>query len=238
MYEAVKPRQRRKQDYAEGEAGQSATALLADRTIQCDDSATDYDKPYATWHENLDGEDVDFNSIEEIGLSDRQDVITLPLLEEGDGINQNNGQLVRVAPSPHFELRIPSFSDISSRPGERFLLDHFHNVLSHLIVLQEDDGNPFQRLVVPLSSGSPAVRNAIFALSSAHREVQAGRPDEDSLVYHNATIRSLAKLIEQGNGVNKNELMATVILLIYYEVVSDRNDLLDTITVSGLQINY
>lgn len=228
MYEAVKPRQRRKQDYAEDKAGQSATASLADRTTQCD-SATDHDRQYTAWQENLDGEDVNFNSIEEVGLSDRQHVIPLPLFEDDGSINQNNGQLVHVAPSPHFELRIPSFSDISSRPGERLLLDHFHNVLSHLIVLQEDDGNPFQRLVVPLSSSSPAVRNAIFALSSAHREFQAGRPDEGSLVFHNSTIRSLAKLIEQGNGVNKNELMATVILLIYYEVVSDRNDLLNTI---------
>lgn len=129
-------------------------------------------------------------------------------------------QLARKPPSPQFELRIPSFSDISGKPQERLLLDHFHNVLSHLIVLQEDDGNPFQRLVVPMAHRSEAVRSAILALSSAHKEFHNGRPDDGSLIYHNRTIRSLAKLIAQGSVVNRNELMATVILLIYYEVVS------------------
>lgn len=91
--------------------------------------------------------------------------------------------------------------------------------MSHLIVLREDHGNPFQQLVVPLSQQSSAVKSAIYALSSAHLEVRGVANTESSIMLHNEAIRSLSKLIEQGSEANKNELLAAIILLIYYEVV-------------------
>lgn len=125
------------------------------------------------------------------------------------------------APSPNLEFRAPVFADFSERPNRRALVDHFCNVLSHLIVFREENGNPFQQLVLPLSHGSPAVMDAIYALASAHLEFRGVENGEKSVWFHNQAIQGLARLIEQGGGVNKNELLAAIMLLVYYEVVSD-----------------
>ena len=126
-----------------------------------------------------------------------------------------------VSPSV-IEFSSPIFSEFSHKYQERMLMNHFCNTLSHLIVLREDEGNPFQQLVLPLAHNSSAVQNAMFALAGAHLEakgVEALQNDERSVHYHNEAICSLAKLIEKGDGTNKNELLATIILLVYYEVV-------------------
>ncbi len=123
--------------------------------------------------------------------------------------------------TPHLELNMPLFSEFTTIKGRRGLLDHFSNVLSHLIVLREDEGNPFQQLVLPMSRQSPAVASAIYALSSAHLEFRGvAGVEKKSIEFHSEAARNLANLIERGAQGNQNELLAAVILLIYYEVVS------------------
>lgn len=102
-------------------------------------------------------------------------------------------------------------------------MHYFCNTLSHLIVLREDRGNPFQQLVLPLAYTSPAVKAAIYALASAHLVGKARNrlaSDETSIHFHNEAIRNLATLIAKGDGVDGNELLATIMLIVYYEVVS------------------
>lgn len=123
-------------------------------------------------------------------------------------------------PSPTIEFIIPAFAEFSDQANRRALIDHFTNVLSHLIVLREDEGNPFQRLVLPLSQKSTAVSNSIFALASAHLEHRGVHNSERSVYFHNKAINGLAALIAKGCDANRNELLAAIILLIYYEVVS------------------
>lgn len=122
--------------------------------------------------------------------------------------------------SPTIEFIIPAFAEFSDQANRRALIDHFTNVLSHLIVLREDEGNPFQRLVLPLSQKSTAVSNSIFALASAHLEHRGVHNSERSVYFHNKAINGLAALIAKGCDANRNELLAAIILLIYYEVVS------------------
>ncbi|KAJ4144372.1 hypothetical protein LMH87_003256 [Akanthomyces muscarius] len=126
--------------------------------------------------------------------------------------------------TPHLELNMPLFSEFTTIKGRRGLLDHFSNVLSHLIVLREDESNPFQQLVLPMSRQSPAVASAIYALSSAHLEFRgvAGVVEKRSIEFHSEAARNLANLIERGAQGNQNELLAAVILLIYYEVLVHR----------------
>lgn len=132
--------------------------------------------------------------------------------------------LAMIAPcpiaSPTMEICIPAFSEFSDRPNRRGLMNHFCNVLSHLIVFREESGNPFQQLVLPLSHGSAPVMNAIYALASAHLEYRGVDTGEKSIYFHNEAIQSLAQLIEKNGKVNhKNELLASIMLLVYYEVV-------------------
>lgn len=124
------------------------------------------------------------------------------------------------APSPLFEFCAPGFSEFSDRTNRRALVDHFCNVMSHLIVFREECGNPFQQLVLPLCQNSQSVMNAVYALASAHLEYRGVDNDEKSVYFHNKAIQGLGQLIKQGAGVNQNELLAAIILLIYYEVVS------------------
>ncbi|KAL7956921.1 fungal-specific transcription factor domain-containing protein [Trichoderma compactum] len=177
--------------------------------------------------------------------ADGFDFITLndPVKQEGDGDDdgsQNppidetvssdtasqNTSLAVVGPvsvpSPTIEFIIPAFAEFSDQANRRALIDHFTNVLSHLIVLREDEGNPFQRLVLPLSQKSTAVSNSIFALASAHLEHRGVHNSERSVYFHNKAINGLAALIAKGCDANRNELLAAIILLIYYEVLVQR----------------
>ncbi|TDZ31693.1 L-arabinose-responsive transcription regulator ARA1 [Colletotrichum sidae] len=138
---------------------------------------------------------------------------------------QRHPDLAMVAPvsmaSPRLEFLLPIFSEFSDRPNRRALVDHFANVMSHLIVLRETQaGNPFQQLVLPLCHTSPTVTNAIYALASAHLENRGcGHTEEKAVYFHNQAIQGLARFIEMGGNANKNELLATIMLLVYYEVL-------------------
>jgi hypothetical protein len=123
------------------------------------------------------------------------------------------------APSPRLEFCSPMFSEFSERTNRRALVDHFCNVLSHLIVFREESGNPFQQLVLPLCHESQPVSNAVYALASAHLEYRGVENAEKSVYFHNKAIQGLARLIQKGAGANRNELLAAIMLLVYYEVL-------------------
>jgi hypothetical protein len=57
-------------------------------------------------------------------------------------------------------------------------------------------------------------------LASAHLEYRGVENDEKSVYFHNKAIQGLARLIQKGAGANRNELLAAIMLLVYYEVVS------------------
>ena len=132
--------------------------------------------------------------------------------------------LAMIAPvpvgSPLLQFRSPVFEEFSDRPNRRALVDHFCNILSHLIVFREESGNPFQQLVLPLTRRSSPVMNSIYALASAHLEYRGVDNAEKSLVFHNRAIQGLAQLIAQNDKSNRNEILAAIMLLVYYEVVS------------------
>lgn len=100
------------------------------------------------------------------------------------------------------------------------LLDHFCNVLSHRLVLREADGNPFLGLIVPLSRESASVRDAVYTLASAHLELTGASDGEDSEYFYGRTVYNLSKTLENGVAKDWNAALATIILLVYYEVVS------------------
>ncbi|KAK5992058.1 L-arabinose-responsive transcription regulator ARA1 [Cladobotryum mycophilum] len=122
-------------------------------------------------------------------------------------------------PSPYLEFHAPAFAEFSDKANRRLLLDHFANVLSHLIVLHEDQGNPFQQLVLPLAHKSPTVMNAVCALSSAHLEYGGVQNAEKSFQFHIQAIGGLSRLIQEGCRWNRNELLAAIMLLVYCEVL-------------------
>ncbi|KAH8678195.1 fungal-specific transcription factor domain-containing protein [Xylariales sp. PMI_506] len=125
--------------------------------------------------------------------------------------------------SPTLDFYIPAFSEFSDLPNRRALVGHFCNVLSHLIVFREESGNPFQQLVLPLSHNSSPIMNAIYALASAHLEYRGVSTGEKSVYFHNEAIQGLAQLIQTGGkSSNRNELLAAIMLLVYYEVLVQR----------------
>ncbi len=134
--------------------------------------------------------------------------------------------LAMIAPSPVasplLEFSAPVFQEFSEKRSRRALVDHFCNVLSHLVVFKEDTGNPFQQLVLPLSHASSPVLNAVFALSSAHLEYRGVVNEEKSLDFHNRALRGLATLIDENQKANREEVLGAIMLLVYYEVVSFR----------------
>ncbi|KAG9228984.1 fungal-specific transcription factor domain-containing protein [Amylocarpus encephaloides] len=136
--------------------------------------------------------------------------------------------LAMIAPSPIasplLEFNTPLYSEFSDRKNRRGLVDHFCNVLSHLIVFKEDTGNPFRQLVLPLSHICSPVMNAIFALSSAHLEYAGIENEEKSLTFHNRALQGVAQLIEQNDPAQREEVLGAIILLVYYEVLVQKSN--------------
>ncbi|KAF5674700.1 transcriptional regulatory protein pro-1 [Fusarium denticulatum] len=126
-------------------------------------------------------------------------------------------------PSFGFNHHPTMFCKLSSRTNRRVLLHHFYHVVSHLTVFHEDCGNPFQQLLLPLCQESQAVTYAVYALASAHLEYRGVSGHERSTYFHNQAIQGLARLIQTGGGINSNELLATIMLLVYYEVLVHKN---------------
>ncbi|QSZ30716.1 hypothetical protein DSL72_000274 [Monilinia vaccinii-corymbosi] len=136
--------------------------------------------------------------------------------------------LAMIAPSPVasplLEFSSPVFLEFSEKKNRRALVDHFCNALSPLIVFKEDTGNPFRQLILPLSHTSSPVMNAIFALSSAHMEYRGVENEEKSLDFHNRALQGLAKLIQQNDQANREEILGAIMLLVYYEVLVQRGN--------------
>jgi hypothetical protein len=126
--------------------------------------------------------------------------------------------------SPLLEFSAPVYMEFTDKTNRRALVDHFCNVLSHLIVFKEDTGNPFRQLVLPLSHASSPVMNAIFALSSAHLEYRGIENEEKSLTFHNRALQGLAQLIDQNDEGKREEVLGAIMLLVYYEVVGFLNN--------------
>lgn len=242
-YEAVKPRKRRRTSFA-GYA-------LSHRSHDCD-SPTYYEERWHNQYEragnaqnNENGLDhkwetrseyqfsVDEPSLEWEGSygNDVEEIVREPLVDTAP-----SGSLVRsrsqypdlamIAPSPVasplLEFSAPVFMEFTEKRNRRALVDHFCNVLSHLIVFKEDTGNPFRQLVLPLSHASSPVMNAIFALSSAHLEYRGIENEEKSLDFHNRALQGLAQLIEQNEQAHREEILGAIMLLVYYEVLVQR----------------
>ncbi|OTA96637.1 hypothetical protein M434DRAFT_19475 [Hypoxylon sp. CO27-5] len=149
--------------------------------------------------------------------------------------------LAMIAPcpvgSPTLEFVLPTFSEFSERHNRRALVNHFCNVLSHLIVFREESGNPFQQLVLPLSHTSLPIMNAIYALASAHLEYRGVETSEKSLYFHNQAIQGLARLIEQEGKVDKIELLAAIMLLVYYEVAFRFYDVITALSLGSAPLS-
>lgn len=117
-----------------------------------------------------------------------------------------------------YDFSVPAFSEYTGRESRRNLLDHFCNVLSHLIVFKEDSGNPFRQLVLPMAQKSGPTLDAIFAVSSAHLEHRGLHVEERALDLHSKALQGLASLISHKDEGNRDEVLAVIILLLYYEV--------------------
>jgi hypothetical protein len=240
-YEAIKPRQRRKRD--------SQSSFNIESPLQClsigeaydwqDCAATPCESEYLSPLETK----LDMAPLSRLPIDAGEDLASPSYeteIDEGECQNQQVArresyagvlapgrsrppELAMISPcpvgSPTLEFNIPLFSEFSDRPNRRALVDHFCNVLSHLIVFREESGNPFQQLVLPLSHKSSPVMNAIYALASAHLEYRGVENTEKSLYFHNQAIQGLARVIENQKKVDKNELLAAIMLLVYYEVV-------------------
>ena len=132
---------------------------------------------------------------------------------------QSGGSPYDFTPSLHAQSpSLPPYSEYTSRESRRGLLDHFCNVLSHLIVFKEDSGNPFRQLVLPMARKSPPLLNAIYAISSAHLEHRGLQVEERALDLHSKALQGLAGLIAHKDEGNRDEVLAVIILLLYYEV--------------------
>jgi len=225
-YEAVKPRNRRKVSFAQSNGSDSPT-YTEQWGGQFETDAEHNDIAVQEWETSS---EFQFNALDsewDCALDEVEDIIRANEQPVVGTLMRSRSQYPDLAmiapspvPSPLREFGAALFMEFTEKKNRRALVDHFCNVLSHLIVFKEDTGNPFRQLVLPLSHGSSPVTNAIFALSSAHLEYRGVENVEKSLDFHNKALQGLAQLIEKNDESRKEEVLGAIILLVYYEVVS------------------
>jgi hypothetical protein len=185
---------------------------------ESDESTVDWDGQFAVG-----------NDVEEIIRTEVYPPTATALVQSNSRAQYPDLAMIAPSPtaSPLLEFCAPVFEEFTPRQNRRSLIDHFCNVMSHLLVFKEDNGNPFRQLVLPLSHssslGSP-VLNAIFALSSAHLEYRGIENEEKSLDFHNRALQGLARLIEANDEGKREEILGAIMLLVYYEVLVQRGN--------------
>jgi hypothetical protein len=222
-YEPIKPRKRRKNSLILSVNGNNNSFGLPSPGL-LDNEATTWN----TGTHSIGGDDLVFspNSIDDVEEIIRSDFLNSPIETAGSLVRSRSHypDLAMIAPSPVtsplLEFSAPLFTEFSERRNRRALVDHFCNSLCHLLVFKEDTGNPFRTLVLPLSHGNSPVLNAIYALSSAHLEYRGIANQESSLYFHNRALQGLAELIDANQKASRDEVLAGIMLLVYYEVVS------------------
>ncbi|KAH7165800.1 fungal-specific transcription factor domain-containing protein [Dactylonectria macrodidyma] len=112
-----------------------------------------------------------------------------------------------------------SFENFSPHRTRQKLLAHFCNVVSRLIVLEDRCENPFTRLVLPLCQYSQLVRNAVYALASAHLEFHGVQSEEKAAFYYSRSTGNLESEGALSSPIKRNELLAAFVILTYYEVL-------------------
>ena len=215
----MKPRKRRRTSFAGSALSNDADSPSDEQHKQ---EENDVDLGVQKWEE--DAEEHRF--VSDAGWN-VEEIIRTDAIPAGTTVVRSRSQYPDLAmiapspiPSPLNQFGAPLYNEFTEKKNRRALVDHFCNVLSHLIVFKEDTGNPFRQLVLPLSHASSPVMNAIFAISSAHLEYRGVQNPERSLDFHNKALQGLAKLIDQNEQSNREEVLGAIMLLVYYEVVS------------------
>ncbi|KAK1727920.1 fungal-specific transcription factor domain-containing protein [Colletotrichum acutatum] len=122
-------------------------------------------------------------------------------------------------PPPLLDLLPPTGRTIPDFPENTGLLDHYSKAMLPTMGFVDGAANPFRQHILPLSHRSSAVRSAIYALASAHREYAGLETTEGSACFHERAVAGLSAIIEDGDGFE--EALATIILLIQYDLVRD-----------------
>ncbi|KDN71801.1 hypothetical protein CSUB01_11840 [Colletotrichum sublineola] len=122
---------------------------------------------------------------------------------------------------PLLSLLPPVYHGVSDCPEDTGLLEHYSKVMLPMMGFQEDANNPYEQYIIPLSHRSSAVRIAIYALASVHREYIGLENTEGSACFHERAVAGLSAIIEDGDGFE--EALATIILLLQYDLLTQRS---------------
>lgn len=87
-------------------------------------------------------------------------------------------------------------------------------------MFREDTGSPGHQLLLPISQASSPVVDILLGFSSSQLDCRGIQNEERSLYFHNRALQELAKLIDGFKEAAKEEVLSTILLLLYYEVVS------------------
>ncbi|WYZ39499.1 hypothetical protein EsH8_III_001413 [Colletotrichum jinshuiense] len=122
---------------------------------------------------------------------------------------------------PLLNLLPPVYHGVSDFPEDTGLLDHYTKVMLPTMGFVEGRENPYEQHILPLSHRSSAVRSAIYALASAHREYAGIESTEGSACFHERAVAGLSAIIEDGDGFE--EALATIVLLLQYDLLMQRS---------------
>ena len=145
--------------------------------------------------------------------------------ESPNNIIQSSGSLS--LSSAHLSSPILRVASPAQSPPFEYELDldtYFYRIFSPLLVSCEDDVDSSYKIIEPLTKRCFAVKYAIFALASSHAEPALTRfhANRDvSEVFYNQVLSDLSRRLKFDLcGQDRTDLLAAIVFLICYEVVS------------------
>nr|XP_036578860.1 fungal zn binuclear cluster domain containing protein [Colletotrichum truncatum]KAF6786243.1 fungal zn binuclear cluster domain containing protein [Colletotrichum truncatum] len=192
------------------------------------------------------GYEGDFTTVTEMGSCQKtvESDFQLPLASIGGSVHSTDDSFFSTsldmswnepswsaASSPMRSLLPPSFLGATECPEDTGLLEHYSKVMLPMMGFKEGSENPYEQHIIPLAHRSSAVRNAIYALASAHHEYAGLENTEGSAGFHERAVAGLSAIIEEGDGFE--EALATIVLLLQYDLLMQRT--IPSITNNHLQ---
>ncbi|ROT40980.1 hypothetical protein SODALDRAFT_307467 [Sodiomyces alkalinus F11] len=106
-------------------------------------------------------------------------------------------------------------------PDPNALVNYFANVVS--LDLVRDPGSPVTEIILPLCYSSGIVRDAACALAGLHMARTSVRNDCDHALFLSQALVGLPLLAQLDEDWAQDQVLATLLLLLYYEVLSQRS---------------
>lgn len=122
--------------------------------------------------------------------------------------------------SANIDAALPGVISALGLPGEEsYYMRHYFQNVARIALAIDYDANGYRSLL-PMAMQEPALLNAAIAVAASHYSRWQHTADTVSRKYHRAASKALRDRFIAGNNIHRQDILATMLLLVSFEVFS------------------